>query len=285
MYVLDSGIDPANSDIRGRVTKGKTFVDDGNGTADCFGHGTHVAGVIAGTRYGVAKKAVVVPVRVLDCSGNGTASITTRGINWVIAQHKRGTPAVANLSLTGDFSKLENNAIRRLVADGVTVVAAAGNHNIDACTTSPGSAKKAITVASSDQLDNRVADSNFGACVDLYAPGANIARRSAAAPPSVLSGTSMAAPHVAGAAALILAHHPRWSPAKVATQLLQLSLRDRDPRQPGRNAEPPAQHRPGRDGHQPGLRSARPGHHRHHHRPWTVRPSSKVTFGGVAGTS
>ena len=226
VYVLDSGIDPANSDLKGRVAKGKSFIMDGLGTADCFGHGTYVAGVAGGTTSGVAKKAVLVPVRVLDCSGNGTAFLTTKGINWVIAQHKRGVPAVANLSLTGDYSRLENDAIKRLVADGVTVVAAAGNHNVDACTTSPGSAKSALTVAASDQLDNRVVDSNFGPCVDIYAPGSNIAATISGRITRTLSGTSMAAPHVSGAAALILARHPRWSPAKVTAQLLRLSLRD-----------------------------------------------------------
>jgi len=225
VYVLDTGINRANPDLLGRVAKGKSFVNDGRGTADCNGHGTHVAGIIGGTTYGVAKRVTVVPVRVLDCNGNGDAFSTARAVDWVVSQHRHGTPAVANLSLSGAYSLAENEAVKRLIADGVTVVVAAGNNNANACSSSPGSVKNALTVAASDESDNQVFSSNYGSCVDLYAPGENIAGAASTGKSAVFrSGTSMASPHVAGAAALVLARHHTWSPAKVGTQILRLSL-------------------------------------------------------------
>ena len=225
VYVIDTGINSRNPDLKGRVAKGRSFVDDGYGTADCNGHGTHVAGVIGGTVYGVAKRVRFVPVRVLDCNGDGDAYTTARAIDWVVSKHKRGTPAVANLSLSGPYSREENAAVKRLIADGVTVVTAAGNNDANACSYSPGSVKNALNVASSDESDKQVADSNSGPCVDLYAPGSGIAASEGTETSAVLrSGTSMAAPHVAGVAALILARHRRWSPARVGARLLKLSL-------------------------------------------------------------
>ncbi len=234
VYVLDTGIDPANPDIKGRVAKGKSFVYDGRGTADCNGHGTHVAGVIGGKIYGVAKRVTLVPVRVLDCDGNGDAFSTAQALDWVASKHKRGVPAVANLSLSGGYSRAENQAVQRLIADGVTVVTAAGNNMASACSYSPGSAKNALTVAASDEADLQVPSSNFGSCVDLYAPGSGIAAAAGAGrAASYRSGTSMASPHVAGAAALILARHHKWSPAKVGAQLLKLSLANAISNNPG----------------------------------------------------
>ncbi len=225
VYVLDTGIDPRNPDIKGRVAKGKSFVNDGRGTADCNGHGTHVAGIIGGTVYGVAKRVTLVPVRVLDCNGNGDALSTARAVDWVVAQHKHGAPAVANLSLSGAYSRAENEAVRRLIADGVTVVTAAGNNDANACNYSPGSAKGALNVAASDESDSQVLSSNYGSCVDLYAPGSSIASSSPNGKAAVYrSGTSMASPHAAGAAALVVARHHTWSPGKVKAQLLKLSL-------------------------------------------------------------
>ncbi len=228
VYVIDTGINAGHADLGGRVTTGRTWVEDGHGTADCHGHGTHVAGIVGGETLGVAKQVTLVPVRVLDCYGNGTASTTAQALDWVTAQHRAGTPAIANLSLSGPYSRVENEAVRRLIADGVTVVGAAGNDGQDACDYSPASARKALTVAASDRADARAEFSNYGSCVDLYAPGVDVPSAAGTARgTSLMSGTSVSAPHVAGAAALVLDAHPRWSPARVGLELRRLSLRNR----------------------------------------------------------
>lgn len=221
-YVIDTGILASHTDFGGRVGAGWTAVADGRGTGDCNGHGTHVAGTIAGKTYGVAKAATLIPVRVLDCAGSGFNSDVIAALEWAAVHHQPGTPAVANMSLGGTTSTMVDSAVQGLVNDGVTVVAAAGNSAVDACTSSPARVPDALTVAASDATDRQASFSNFGACVDLYAPGVGITSAGTASTTATasMSGTSMAAPHVAGAAAAVLSRSPEAAPAAVATQLL-----------------------------------------------------------------
>jgi len=222
-YVIDTGVYATHEELSGRVVAGYSAVNDGRGTADCDGHGTHVAGTIAGRNVGMAPSARVVPVRVLDCNGSGYLSDVIAGIDWMIGRHVAGTPAVANLSLGAPFvSAAMNDAVARAVADGITVVVAAGNSATDACGFSPASAPSVITVAATTSSDARAAYSNFGACVDIFAPGSSILSADITAPNALvsLSGTSMASPHVAGAAALVLSNMATLSPAGVTSYLL-----------------------------------------------------------------
>ena len=220
-YVVDTGILASHSDFGGRVAAGWTAVADGNGTTDCNGHGTHVAGTVAGSTYGVAKSATLVPVRVLDCSGSGYNSDVVAGLDWITANHAAGTPAVANLSLGGAASSTVDSAVQAVLADGVTTVVAAGNSAVDACTGSPARVPGAVTVAASDSTDKQASFSNFGSCVDLYAPGVGITSDyyTSTTATASMSGTSMAAPHTAGAAALLLSQNPALAPADVAAAL------------------------------------------------------------------
>jgi subtilisin family serine protease len=213
-YIVDTGIRADHQDFSGRVSGGFTAINDGNGTGDCNGHGTHVAGTVAGSSYGVAKDSRLIPVRVLNCFGSGTWSGVIAGLDYVAGQHAGGTPAVANMSLGGGASSSVDLAVRNLVADGVTVVVAAGNSATDACSTSPAREPSAVTVAASDSADSQAYFSNFGSCVDVYAPGVGItsAWHTSSTATASLSGTSMAAPHVAGAAALVLQGSPGASP-------------------------------------------------------------------------
>jgi subtilisin family serine protease len=220
-YVLDTGILAAHSEFGGRVGTGYSVVDDGRAaTTDCNGHGTHVAGTVAGQTYGVAKGAIPVPVRVLDCQGSGSTSRVIAGLDWVAANHQAGVPAVANMSLGGSASSSLDAAVRAVISDGVTVVVSAGNDDRTACTGSPGRVREALTVAASTITDVRASYSNYGDCVDLFAPGDGVrsAGTSSTTASTVKSGTSMSAPHVTGAAALL--SRTGAGPADVASRLL-----------------------------------------------------------------
>jgi subtilisin family serine protease len=211
VYVVDTGIRRTAADLRGRVRSGIDEVDGGPAD-DCNGHGTHVAGIA---------------VRVLDCDGGGPVSRVLRGLDWVMRDHAAGVPAVANLSLGGAPSDPVDRAVRALVRDGVVVVTAAGNgdgsgQGIDACGTSPARTGIAITVSAVDRADTRPAWANFGRCVDLFAPGVAITSdwSTGDGATQTLSGTSMAAPHVAGAAARYLSTHRSARPAAVRSYLV-----------------------------------------------------------------
>ncbi len=224
-YVIDTGLRADHVDFTGRVRAGYSAVADGQGTTDCNGHGTHVAGTLAGRTYGVAKGATVVPVRVLDCAGSGLFSQVVAGIEWAVRDHKAGVPAVANLSVGGPAGSMLDTAVQSLVADGVTVVVAAGNSNVDACTTSPARVPAVLTVGATTPTDARASYSNFGRCLDLFAPGSSIVSASASSTTgsATMSGTSMATPHVAGSAAVLLSKQPKLTPGAVAYSLTHFS--------------------------------------------------------------
>jgi uncharacterized protein (TIGR03437 family) len=216
-YVIDTGVLATHNDFGGRVRSGYTAINDGRGTTDCNGHGTHVAGTVGGSNWGVAKGVKLVAVRVLDCNGSGTNSGVIAGVDWVASDHAAGTPAVANMSLGGGASTALDDAIRRAHNDGVTMVVASGNENVDACNSSPARVAEAITVNSSTSSDARSSFSNWGTCTDIFAPGSSItsAWYTSTTATNTISGTSMASPHVAGAAALYLASNTSASPASV----------------------------------------------------------------------
>ncbi|WP_130014310.1 S8 family peptidase [Serinicoccus sediminis] len=218
-YVIDTGIRTTHGDFSGRTAAGYTAINDGRGTTDCNGHGTHVAGTVGGSTYGVAKGTTLVPVRVLDCSGSGSNAGVIAGMDWVANNAPR--PSVVNMSLGGPASTTTDAAVDRLVARGIPVVVAAGNENQNACNVSPARAPSAITVGSTTSSDTRSSFSNYGSCVDLFAPGSSItsAWYTSNTATNTISGTSMASPHVAGAAALYLQGNPSASPAQVATAL------------------------------------------------------------------
>lgn len=220
IYILDTGINFGHLDFGGRAQPGVDEITPGGSGEDCNGHGTHVAGTAAGTTYGVAKNASVVAVRVLDCYGSGTISGVIAGIDWITAN--RVLPAVANMSLSGGYSPSLNQAVANAVAAGITYAVAAGNSGGDACAASPASEPSALTVAATDQSDYFASFSNYGGCVDLDAPGVDITSDwiGSNVATNTVSGTSMAAPHVAGAAALYLAVAPSASPSDVAAALI-----------------------------------------------------------------
>ncbi len=232
VYIIDTGLRASHSEVVTRAGSGRNFAPNSGGfllfggstnptdTSDCNGHGTHVAATAVGTQYGVAKKATVYPVRVLGCNGSGSNSGVIAGVDWIAANHVK--PAVANMSLGGANSTALDTAVNNAIAAGVTFVAAAGNDNGNACNGSPNRVPNALTVASTDIQDRRSSFSNYGSCVDLFAPGTNImsASHNSDTATATFSGTSMAAPHVAGAAALYLAGNPSATPAQVAQALL-----------------------------------------------------------------
>jgi len=227
VYVIDSGIRASHSNFGGRVLAGATGISDGRGTNDCNGHGTHVAGTIAGSTWGVAKAARLVPVRVFGCTGGSSNSLIVSGINWVAANHVK--PAVANMSLGGPAASTTDTATNNLINAGVTVVVAAGNENQNACNVSPARVGNAITVGSTTSTDARSSFSNFGSCVNIFAPGSSIqsAWYTSNTATATISGTSMASPHVAGAAALILSANPSASPATVRNALYNKATTNR----------------------------------------------------------
>jgi aqualysin 1 len=218
-YVVDTGIRPTHIDLHGRVAPGYSFYS--GGSADCNGHGTHVAGTVGGTSYGVAKQVTLVPVRVLDCNGSGSTTGVIAGLDWVAAQTHR--PAVVNMSLGGGASDALDLAVRNVVGRGMAVVVAAGNSNADACRSSPAREPLAITVGATTSSDARASYSNFGTCLDLFAPGSGITSAwwTSDTAAATLNGTSMAAPHVAGVAALMLATAPTspTTPADIEANL------------------------------------------------------------------
>jgi subtilisin family serine protease len=220
VYVIDTGIYASHSQFTGRTRIG--FDAFGGNGIDCNGHGTHVAGTVGGSTYGVAPASSLVSVRVLDCTGAGSLSGVIAGIDWAINDHVSG-PAVINLSLGTTKSASLESAVDRAFNDGITVVSAAGNSNVDACTTSPGGNKPSgLTVGATTITDARASYSNFGACLDLFAPGSDIvsAGTSSPAATAVLSGTSMAAPHVAGLAARYLSAAPTATPSQVMAAII-----------------------------------------------------------------
>lgn len=223
VYVADSGIYPNHSQFVGRVPTGWTGIHDGRGFQDCNGHGTHVAGTVAGTTYGVAKQATIIPLRVLECNGSGWSSTVVAAIDWAVSHHQPGQPAVMNMSIGGFTSASLQSSVQKAVDDGITVVAAAGNSNQDACQSAPGSIPVAITVAATDINDNMASFSNYGSCVDVQAPGVSIrsAYNNADTGYNTMSGTSMATPHVAGAAAIMLSRNRSLSPAQVHQRIIE----------------------------------------------------------------
>lgn len=220
-YVIDTGIRTSHSDFGGRAVHGYDSVDGGSAD-DCHGHGTHVAGTVGSTTYGVAKSVRVVAVRVLNCSGSGSTSGVVAGVDWVTGNHQAGQPAVANMSLGGGVDSVIDTAVANSIADGVTYVVAAGNENTNACNRSPARVQAAITVGATTSSDGRASYSNYGTCLDLFAPGSSITSgwHTSDSATNTLSGTSMAAPHAAGAAALYLSANPAALPQTVRDALV-----------------------------------------------------------------
>ncbi|QGV77934.1 S8 family peptidase [Streptomyces ficellus] len=226
-YVIDTGVRVSHKDFEGRATSGFDAIDNDNDASDGNGHGTHVAGTIAGASHGVAKKAKIVAVRVLDDNGSGTTEQVVAGIDWVTKNHQG--PSVANMSLGGGADPALDEAVKKAIASGVTFGIAAGNESSDAGQSSPARVPEAITVASSTKDDQQSDFSNFGSVVDIYAPGSDIAStwNDSDEGTKTISGTSMATPHVVGAAAVYLAGHQDATPEQVAKALTDGATADK----------------------------------------------------------
>lgn len=218
-YVIDTGVTTTHAEFGGRARSGYDFVDNDSNATDCNGHGTHVAGTIGGTRYGVAKNVSLVGVRVLSCNGSGTTSGVIAGVDWV-KQNASG-PSVANMSLGGGISTALDSAINSAVNSGVSFMLAAGNENQDACNVSPARVANGVTVGSTTSSDQRSSFSNWGSCVDIFAPGSSITSAWYDGSYKTISGTSMATPHVAGIGALYLDEYPNLTPAQLSQLLAQ----------------------------------------------------------------
>ena len=230
-YIIDTGILTSHNEFGGRASSGYDFVDNDANATDCDGHGTHVAGTVGGATYGIAKGVSLVAVRVLNCSGSGTWSGVIAGMDWVTARHSAGGPmagkrAVANMSLGGGANTSVDDATRRMIAAGVATGVAAGNGNRggrqqDACGSSPARVAQAMTIGATNSSDAKTSWSNYGACVDWFAPGASIksAWYTSSTATSTISGTSMATPHVVGVAALYLQSNPSATAQQVRDAL------------------------------------------------------------------
>lgn len=220
-YVIDTGIRISHAEFGGRARSGRDFVDDDADASDCNGHGTHVAGTIGGATYGVAKGVDLVAVRVLDCAGSGLWSDVIAGIDFVTADHQAGEPAVANMSLGGGANIAVDLAVKNSIADGVAYAVAAGNSNAPACQFSPARVPEAMTSGASTINDAKASFSNWGSCMDWFAPGQSVtsAWGTGDTATNTISGTSMASPHTAGVAAQYLQSSPGASPATVQKAL------------------------------------------------------------------
>lgn len=219
-YIIDTGIKTGHTEFGGRAVKGYDAVTSGGSAEDCNGHGTHVAGTVGGSTYGVAKGVKLYAVRVLDCAGSGTNAGVIAGVDWVTNNHVK--PAVANMSLGGGASSALDTAVSNSINAGVVYAIAAGNSNQDACRFSPARVANGITVGATTSTDARASYSNYGACLDIFAPGSSItsAWYTSNSALNTISGTSMAAPHVAGVAALYLAANPGATPTTVRNAIV-----------------------------------------------------------------
>jgi len=223
-YIIDTGIEITHADFGGRASVLTDKVGDGKNGIDCNGHGTHVAGTVGGAAWGVAKSVTLKAVRVLSCSGSGSWSGIIAGIDAVVADHAAGTPAVSNMSLGGSANSSVDAAVGRMITDGIASAVAAGNGNFigiaqDACKYSPARVAAAMTIGATDMNDTKTSWSNYGSCVDWFAPGNGITSAWLNNGTNTISGTSMASPHTAGVAALYLQLNPAASPASVRTAL------------------------------------------------------------------